>query len=298
MQLDKTRIAIRERSLLELLDLALHVVVEYRWPWLVTSLIFAMPLALINDILIRGMGEFAYQQDNVWAMLTFIYPMSLLVFLEAPLAAVLTTLYLGRAMFLDTPRFRDIVRQAFMLAPCWISCQAILRGTIPALLLILILSPRDAASSGLVHLFLTPIAMYAMLCRALRPFLNEVILLERTPIRRETQSTITLWQRLSVIHRARPGDMVMQWFVSALAAVIITLSFVEFFWLVSWIAQDNLHWGPMMVRVGVPASMWIVASFFAVVRFLDYLDCRIRDEGWEVELQMRAEANRLPKLPA
>ena len=34
-------------------------------------------------------------------------------------------------------------------------------------------------------------------------------------------------------------------------------------------------------------------GFFRVVRFLSYLDLRIRHEGWEVELLMRAESLRL-----
>jgi hypothetical protein len=37
----------------------------------------------------------------------------------------------------------------------------------------------------------------------------------------------------------------------------------------------------------------MVVSLISVVRFLDYLDLRIRHEGWEVELLMKAEALRL-----
>ena len=40
-------------------------------------------------------------------------------------------------------------------------------------------------------------------------------------------------------------------------------------------------------------SLWIVVGFFTVTRFLSYLDLRIRREGWEVELLMRAERDRL-----
>jgi len=40
-------------------------------------------------------------------------------------------------------------------------------------------------------------------------------------------------------------------------------------------------------------SIWIVVCYFTVVRFLNYLDLRIRREGWEVELWMRAERARL-----
>jgi hypothetical protein len=50
-----------------------------------------------------------------------------------------------------------------------------------------------------------------------------------------------------------------------------------------------------MIYVCVPLAMWIVAGYFCVVRFLSYLDLRIRREGWEVELRMRAEAARLTR---
>jgi hypothetical protein len=45
--------------------------------------------------------------------------------------------------------------------------------------------------------------------------------------------------------------------------------------------------------IDVPLSLWLVVGFFSVVRYLCYLDLRIRREGWEIELKMRAEASRL-----
>ena len=42
-------------------------------------------------------------------------------------------------------------------------------------------------------------------------------------------------------------------------------------------------------------AFWIVAVYFAVVRFLSYLDGRIRNEGWEVELLLRAQRGRLTR---
>ena len=53
---------------------------------------------------------------------------------------------------------------------------------------------------------------------------------------------------------------------------------------------------PALVKVTVPLAMWIVVAYLTVVRFLTYLDLRIRDEGWEVELRMRAEAARLQQM--
>ncbi len=40
-------------------------------------------------------------------------------------------------------------------------------------------------------------------------------------------------------------------------------------------------------------AVWVTVGFTAVARFLAYLDLRIRREGWEVELAMRAEGIRM-----
>jgi len=42
-----------------------------------------------------------------------------------------------------------------------------------------------------------------------------------------------------------------------------------------------------------PIAIWLTVGYMAVVRFLGYLDLRIRREGWEVELRLRAEALKL-----
>ncbi|HEV3005055.1 MAG TPA: hypothetical protein VGX78_11370, partial [Pirellulales bacterium] len=51
----------------------------------------------------------------------------------------------------------------------------------------------------------------------------------------------------------------------------------------------------VIFTVHLQVAVWIVIGYFAVVRYLSYLDLRIRTEGWEVELTMRAEAARLAR---
>ena len=41
------------------------------------------------------------------------------------------------------------------------------------------------------------------------------------------------------------------------------------------------------------ASGWFVAAFFAVVQFLMYINVRIRQEGWAVQLKFMTENNLL-----
>ena len=54
-------------------------------------------------------------------------------------------------------------------------------------------------------------------------------------------------------------------------------------------------WSQATYTLCCPLALWIVIGYFAVVRFLGYLDLRIRREGWEVELMMRAEQTRLTR---
>ncbi len=50
--------------------------------------------------------------------------------------------------------------------------------------------------------------------------------------------------------------------------------------------------------IELQVAMWLVAVYFTAVRFLGYLDQRIRNEGWEVELFLRAERDRLTRPAA
>lgn len=40
-------------------------------------------------------------------------------------------------------------------------------------------------------------------------------------------------------------------------------------------------------------SLWLTAGFVAIFRFLSYIDIRIRQEGWALELKMKAEGQKL-----
>ena len=46
--------------------------------------------------------------------------------------------------------------------------------------------------------------------------------------------------------------------------------------------------GDLLFQTGV----WIAIAFFAVVRFLSYIDRRIRLEGWEIELRLKSVGRR------
>ena len=51
----------------------------------------------------------------------------------------------------------------------------------------------------------------------------------------------------------------------------------------TWDQSADVDVGDLLFQAGV----WIAIAFFAVVRFLSYIDRRIRLEGWEIELRLR-----------
>ena len=63
--------------------------------------------------------------------------------------------------------------------------------------------------------------------------------------------------------------------------------------LLSWLL--GIEAGTTLRFVLFQAAIWLVVVFFTIARFLNYLDQRIRNEGWEVELALRAEGERLAR---
>lgn len=298
MQLDKTLIAIHERSLLETLDLSLHTVRKYFWPLLVTFSLGAIPLILVNHLLIGWMVELEYREsifysDESAAILRYLWDMTLLVTLEAPLASVFATKFLGDAVFVERPRlttvFRDVLRMFGRVA--W--CQFVVRGVLVGWLLLLAVERHGEFDIGLELLFLGAVTGYACLVRSFRPYINEIVLLEQNPLRARNDRVITVGKRSNHLHSPSSGDLFGRWLGTATIAVFLTGSVFGTFVFIAGVFFNAWQPGPIMLALVFPLSMWIVAWFMTVARFLSYLDLRIRHEGWEVELLLRAEAARL-----
>ncbi|MEM6688892.1 MAG: hypothetical protein AAF664_05660, partial [Planctomycetota bacterium] len=106
--------------------------------------------------------------------------------------------------------------------------------------------------------------------------------------------SITARRRSSALHSMMSGElfsrMVVVSVTSGGAIAAFALSLQTFRGVVTGIWQPSLIWSFVFVP---PFSLWLVASGTVVLRLLNYLDTRIRLEGWEVELLVRAEAARL-----
>jgi len=245
---DQTLVQIRERSFLDVLDLAL-VVVRRR------------PLA-IGIAALAGAAPFA--AFNAWLTNERAFPAGLYILslaLEIPWATAPLTIVLGGLMFGERPSARRTLTTLVRSFPSMLLFQFFLRGI---LLVTMILSP------------LIPMRM---------AFLNEVILLERGRWR-------TALRRGSILCQARGGDLFGQWLVQLFFGALFVLAF----WagsgaLAKALFSSELTWEPTWTDVVGPRfhfAVWVAIEFFAIARFFNYIDQRIRLEGWEVELRVRA----------
>jgi hypothetical protein len=274
VQLDQTRIAIRERDLLDILDLAGRVTACYARPWLVASLLGALPLAVLNWWLLGDFVDYA-ERDDVWL---YAWRMIALVVVELPLASAPLTLYLGQAMFLEQPSWRKVAVDWWRSLGQLLWYQVVWRG------LFLIWPLVSNVLAFLVLLWPLPFAI--------APYRGEIILLERNPFR-GGEGVLSTGSRSKALHSGAGGDLFARWLGATVLAAMMWIGLWLSLWYLASFVTGRLDFGPSFSVVLLPLSLWTVASFFTVVRFLAYLDLRIRREGWEVELTMRAESARL-----
>jgi hypothetical protein len=277
---------------LEILDLSLYVVRQFFVPLAQALFMGVIPLVIFNYVLIGWMTNSIFEMDDIYELpLRYIYCYTVLAFIEAPLATVLVTAYLGQAVFLERPSLRNVTIGVLRLTPRLIWSQLIVRGVALAWLFAWATNSEGEENAFEVLLFI--LACGVGLLRALRPFMNEIVLLERNPVFSRDSRTMTIGKRSSLLHGAVGGDLFLQWMASAFVACSLFVAFGSaIYMIVATFTNDN-RWGPVLSHVGVPLTVWLVAGFITVVRFLNYLDSRIRQEGWEVELRVRAEATRL-----
>jgi hypothetical protein len=246
--LDRTLIQIRERGFLDLLDLALVVV-------------RARPVTLG---LAAAVGIAPFAAWNAWLMTVPDFPGALLVLLimmEAPWATAPLTIVLGGLMFGSRPSVRGVL--------------ATLARSFGSMLLF----------QGIVRGVLMVTGIFYLLVPARLVFANEVILLERERWR--------VIRRCGQLTDQREGGFLARW----VAQLIFGGLFLAVFWigataLAYSLVSSELTWDTpdeqSLFDFRAQLAIWISIAFFTVARFLMYIDQRIRLEGWEVELRLRA----------
>jgi hypothetical protein len=249
MAVDRTLVQIRERSYLDILDLAL-VVIRHRPATIGGAAVLGIaPWAVLNAWLTAD-------SEEARAPIQLI-----LIALEAPIAMAPLTIVLGGLMFGTRPRSRQVVATMLRLLGPMLFYQGFLRGVLVC---------------SVVLAWLVPVRF---------AFLNEVVLLERG-------RWWKVWSRCGDLASDRGGELFGQW----LSQVTFGSMFVLAFWVASarvvGVFEGELTWVDsgfdLVFNAWAIVGVWVAMAFFAVVRFLTYIDQRIRLEGWEVELRLRA----------
>ena len=182
MKFDQTSIAIRERSNLEIYDLAAIVMVRHIRPIMVLLLLNALPFALLDYYLVGWVTDVSFS----YGFSTLYYTMMLaLIASQAQLGTCLITIFMGRVMFMEEHSVRAVLRLFFKRLPYFLYSQGILRLALFAVLLAWITPHEESPQIAGFWFGLIMIAATGILVRSLRPYLPEVIFLEQTPLKKK-----------------------------------------------------------------------------------------------------------------
>ena len=254
--LDHITVVARPRNLGEVHDLAALLVRRHAGPLLVLGTVGLAPWVVLDALLLS-----LVPRPGLAAWL-----LAVLAFAQAPLAVAPITCFLGQAMFSPRPRIRD----------AW--------G--PAL--------RALPALALVGLWRAVCALTLIGLPWSLGHLTEVLCLER-------QGFMATWQRARALTHVGHAREVLHLLTAAVTVVIaiwvVTGTVQAFDGLLRrgdlWHDGDFEEWLPghaVLPTIG----LWLGLAYLGVVRFVNYLDLRTRHEGWDVELDLRRAAGRLP----
>lgn len=286
MQFDQTSIAIRERNILEVFDVAANVLVRHLQPIMVLLFLNAMPFVVLDYYLINWMTDVSF---SVELSLAYYAAMIALIISQAQLGTCLITIFMGQVMFLEEHSIWAVVKQFLKRLPYFLYSQGILRLAVFVVLVAWMTSPKDREEAYLMAwLGLPAITAAGLLVRAMRPFVPEVIYLEQTPLTSKADLP-SLSQRSKNLHMLASGSITTQFVLMLLFAPLLLFAVHSVFVMADSMFSIRANSEISLQPFYILASGWLVAGFLAVVRFLIYIDVRIRQEGWSVDLKFRSE---------
>ncbi len=299
MQLDKTEIAIRQRSALELLDLSLRVLRRHGLKIAAFCSLFGIPL-LIADV---WLSAWMFSEDAVMAAENIPEPQTylrirhalhllVLFLIQYPLISLPATIFLGDQVFYESPTMKQLLVK---LAGIWLQVLWVLgicRLGLVSLGLAFAVNRNTVYDPTAENFLLMGLAI-CLLIRAAWPFAPEILGLERCLIRPNRESPISYSVRRNALHQAVSSDHFGRFILCSIAAIALFATLFGTVLSATAALIGNLDVNIWFDRVALPLVFWIVGLFVVVFRFLSYLDSRIRLEGWELDLRLRAEGQRV-----
>jgi hypothetical protein len=253
MDLSRTRIVLRERALVDVLDLALRFLVRHGAPYAKTAAIVLPPFIVVTELVARNGGALA-----AWVFAIF----------TATFAAAPFTVLASRLVFEDEVRVGDAVGTA--VHATW-------------RLFVLRLVTFFGAALGLVVFTFPGVWLLAVTL-----FVVEVTVLEQAGakaalarseriFRRGSGEAIMALLLLFLLH-------VIVVFAADIGGRTIVSALLESrapppVWAEGWSTLALL-------------GFWLFVPYLATARFLVYLDIRTRSEGWDIQTRFTALATR------
>jgi len=297
MQLDQTHVTIRARTLSEIGDLAMVLIRSYPLAISVGFVVGALPWAILNMFILASIpiNEYSiasYDEDMETNLWSYQFLMAILVFVQIPAAGVLTTVYIGQAIFESRPTWRSVFHETRITFLRWFWSLGVVRGPVPVMLFVALFWEQDYFNE-LLFVWLITLTIIVLLLRSNRPFMPEILLLERCPLRSKKGSlVITANQRSKALHRPVAGELFGRFLaMTILLTAMAMLGFYSLLW-ARGILFGMWEWDAIVYVVLYPIALWAAGALSVLIRFLSYLDTRIRLEGWEVQLAVLAETTR------
>ena len=299
MQLDKTEIVIRQRTALELLDLSMRVLRRHGVKIAGACAIFGVPL-LIADVWLSAwmFGEDAVMaaeqvpEPQIYLRCRHAIHLLILFLFQFPLISLPATIFLGDQVFFTSPTTKQLLNR---LSGIWVQSLWILgicRLGLVSLVLAFTVNRNTIYDPASETLLLVGLAL-CLLIRAVWPFAPEILGLERCLIRPTRESPISYSARRTGLHQSVSSDHVGRFIICSIASTALALTLFGTVLAGTAALVGNIDVSIWYDRLALPAVFWLVGLFVVVFRFLSYLDSRIRLEGWELELRLRAEGQRV-----
>lgn len=294
VDLANTEIEIRERTLAQRVDLTFRFLAA-RWDGIaIYAAVGVIPAMLGNALLLWVLDpEQIWLQigwTTTWAMLLY------LVWVQSPLVMAPLVLYLGAVLFRQPLRLPTVLRE--LRQRLW--RQVWVHGVVRTHLFWLTLACLGYAGHSADLCWFAIVV--GMLCcgvfSACRPYIDQIIYLERLPLRTKTGYPANIRQRSRLLHHANGAGLGNEGGATLLlSGVVFYATYALLLWAYYWLTFNTVtqHWFNVTLFA---AALWLVMVVTTVFRFLSYLDSRIRVEGWELELRVKREAQQRAALAA
>ncbi|MEQ1827604.1 MAG: hypothetical protein ABL921_16715, partial [Pirellula sp.] len=266
-------------------------------PFALVDLVLLWPLTQYDSLVMASLNV----GDVGVYHIRYLWILTSAILIQSPLALCGVTYFIGQAVFIERPTVRQVFSAVWGRASAILLVIGIWRLSLISLVpLVLLFRDPIFRPEIEVPLYLLCFTGLVQLIRGFRPFAPEILLLERCPIfkSKDRPEQLSYMKRSSWLHSGLALELFSVHLGVAMVEALTALSLSMGFLFLIGVLTGIWRWGPWMDFVLYPTVVWMVATWGTVIRFLLYMNSRIRTEGWEIELRLKAESQRLEGLPS